>query len=35
VDFDTPAANEIKVLVVDDQQLVRAGFTLIINGEPA
>jgi DNA-binding NarL/FixJ family response regulator len=34
VDSNDPANNDIRVLVVDDQQLVRAGFTLIINGEP-
>jgi DNA-binding NarL/FixJ family response regulator len=34
VDSNTPADNEIKVLVVDDQRLVRAGLTLIVNGEP-
>jgi DNA-binding NarL/FixJ family response regulator len=34
VESDKPADNEIKVLVVDDQQLVRAGLTLIVNGEP-
>jgi DNA-binding NarL/FixJ family response regulator len=34
MDSDDPAAKDIRVLVVDDQQLVRAGFTLIINGEP-
>ena len=34
MDSNDPANNDIRVLVVDDQQLVRAGFTLIINGEP-
>jgi DNA-binding NarL/FixJ family response regulator len=34
VDFNGSADNDIKVLVVDDQQLVRAGFALIIDGEP-
>jgi DNA-binding NarL/FixJ family response regulator len=29
-----PVHPDIKVLIVDDQQLVRAGFTLIIDGEP-
>ncbi len=31
---ETPAENEITVLVADDQQLVRAGLVLIVNGEP-
>jgi DNA-binding NarL/FixJ family response regulator len=31
---ETPAENEITVLVADDQQLVRAGLALIVNGEP-
>ena len=30
---ETPAENEITVLVADDQQLVRAGLALIVNGE--
>jgi DNA-binding NarL/FixJ family response regulator len=34
VESNGPAENDIKVLVVDDQQLVRAGFKLIIDGEP-
>jgi DNA-binding NarL/FixJ family response regulator len=34
VDSFKPAENEIKVLVVDDQQLIRAGLALIVNGEP-
>ena len=31
---ESPAENEITVLVADDQQLVRAGLALIVNGEP-
>jgi DNA-binding NarL/FixJ family response regulator len=31
---DRPPETTIKVLVVDDQQLVRAGFRMIIEGEP-
>ena len=34
MDSNDPANEDIRVLVVDDQQLVRAGFTLIIDGEP-
>ncbi len=34
MDSFKPAENEIKVLVVDDQQLIRAGLALIVNGEP-
>ncbi len=34
MESQTPAQNEITVLVVDDQQLVRAGLRLIIDGEP-
>jgi DNA-binding NarL/FixJ family response regulator len=33
VESDRPADKEIKVLVADDQQLVRAGLALIVNGE--
>jgi DNA-binding NarL/FixJ family response regulator len=29
-----PTSNEIAVLIADDQQLVRVGFKLIIEGEP-
>ena len=29
-----PQAAQIKVLIADDQQLVRAGFKLIVEGEP-
>jgi DNA-binding NarL/FixJ family response regulator len=34
MESDRPADNEITVLVADDQQLVRAGLVLIVNGEP-
>jgi len=34
VDSDNPTSDMISVLVVDDQQLVRTGFRLIIDGEP-
>jgi DNA-binding NarL/FixJ family response regulator len=34
MDVIDPTDKDITVLVVDDQQLVRAGFTLIIDGEP-
>jgi DNA-binding NarL/FixJ family response regulator len=34
MNVNDPADDVIKVLVVDDQQLVRAGFKLIIDGEP-
>jgi DNA-binding NarL/FixJ family response regulator len=33
VESETPADREITVLVADDQQLVRAGLALIVNGE--
>jgi DNA-binding NarL/FixJ family response regulator len=34
VDPDQTTMREISVLVVDDQQLVRAGLRLIVDGEP-
>ncbi len=34
VESETPAKAEITLLVADDQQLVRAGLALIVNGEP-
>jgi DNA-binding NarL/FixJ family response regulator len=34
VESETPATPEITLLVADDQQLVRAGLALIVNGEP-
>jgi DNA-binding NarL/FixJ family response regulator len=34
MDFNETTTNEITVLVADDQQLVRAGFRLIIDSEP-
>jgi DNA-binding NarL/FixJ family response regulator len=34
MDSDNTTTNEITVLVADDQQLVRAGFRLIIDSEP-
>jgi DNA-binding NarL/FixJ family response regulator len=34
VESEAPAKTEITVLVADDQQLVRAGLALIVNGEP-
>jgi DNA-binding NarL/FixJ family response regulator len=34
MDSDETTTNEITVLVADDQQLVRAGFRLIIDSEP-
>jgi DNA-binding NarL/FixJ family response regulator len=34
VESETPAKTEITLLVADDQQLVRAGLALIVNGEP-
>ncbi len=34
MNVNDPADEDIKVLLVDDQQLVRAGFKLIIDGEP-
>ena len=33
VESETPTKSEITLLVADDQQLVRAGLTLIVNGE--
>lgn len=34
MEVNNPAGEDIRVLVADDQQLVRAGFKLIIDGEP-
>jgi YesN/AraC family two-component response regulator len=34
MDVNDPAHKNIRVPVVDDQQLVRAGLTMIIDGEP-
>jgi DNA-binding NarL/FixJ family response regulator len=34
VDPDRTRSGDISVLIVDDQQLVRSGFRLIIEGEP-
>jgi DNA-binding NarL/FixJ family response regulator len=34
MDVNNSTDEDIKVLVADDQQLVRAGFKLIIDGEP-
>ena len=33
-EVNNPAGEDIRVLVADDQQLVRAGFRLIIDSEP-
>jgi DNA-binding NarL/FixJ family response regulator len=34
MEVNNPACQDIRVLVADDQQLVRAGFKLIIDSEP-
>jgi DNA-binding NarL/FixJ family response regulator len=34
VEVNNPTCEDIRVLVADDQQLVRAGFKLIIDSEP-